>query len=204
MTALSPLTKVFNMSSKDINMDSKIAILASEGFEHDELHHPMKELCDTGCSCVIVSDRSDQIRGWKGDGWSDPVGVDMSIEDALGRADEFDALLIPGGLASPDILRRNENAVKFTRSFFESGKPVGAICHGPQVLIECDVLTGREVTSNEAIKTDMKNAGARWSDQECVCDQALVTARSPEDLPAFTSKFIEEVREGFHAGQRTA
>jgi protease I len=128
----------------------------------------------------------------------------MTIADALARVDEFDALVLPGGVANPDSLRTNEDAIEFTRAFFKAGKPVSAICHAPQLLIECDVLQGREVTSYHSIKTDLKNAGARWVDKECVCDQALTTSRSPDDLPAFIEKTIEEIAEGVHAGQKTA
>jgi protease I len=130
------------------------------------------------------------------------VDVDASVSDA--NPDEFDALVLPGGVMNPDKLRMDGDAVEFTRAFFKAGKPVAAICHGPQLLIECDVLQGREMTSYPSVKTDLKNAGARWSDQEVVCDQALVTSRTPDDLPAFIDKICEEVLEGKHEAQATA
>lgn len=184
--------------------DTKIAILATNGFEQSELMEPLNKLTDAGAKALVVSPHSDSIRGWSGDNWGDSVDVDMTIKEALGRVDEFDALVLPGGVANPDSLRTNEDAIEFTRSFFKAGKPVSAICHGPQILIECDVLQGREVTSYKSIKTDLKNAGARWVDREVVCDQALTTSRTPDDLPAFIDKTIEEIQEGVHAGQKTA
>lgn len=184
--------------------DSKVAILSTNGFEQSELFEPLKALKEAGADVKIVSPHSDSIKGWSGENWGDSIDVDMTLSEALGRADEFDALVLPGGVANPDSLRTNEDAIEFTRSFFKAGKPVSAICHAPQLLIECDVLQGREVTSYPSIKTDLKNAGARWVDKECVCDQALTTSRSPDDLPAFIEKTIEEIAEGVHAGQKTA
>ena len=184
--------------------DTKVAILSTNGFEQSELFEPLKALKDEGADVKVVSYHPDSIRGWSGDNWGDSIDVDMTIKDALARADEFDALVLPGGVANPDALRTNEDAIEFTRTFFKAGKPVSAICHGPQILIECDVLQGREVTSYKSIKTDLKNAGARWVDKEVVCDQALTTSRTPDDLPAFIKKTIEEIAEGIHAGQKTA
>ena len=180
------------------------ASLLAAGFEQSELFEPLKALKEAGADVKIVSPHSDSIKGWSGDNWGDSIDVDMTITDALARVDEFDALVLPGGVANPDSLRTNEDAIEFTRAFFKAGKPVSAICHAPQLLIECDVLQGREVTSYHSIKTDLKNAGARWVDKECVCDQALTTSRSPDDLPAFIDKTIEEIAEGVHAGQKTA
>ena len=128
----------------------------------------------------------------------------MTLTDAIARQGEFDALVLPGGVINPDQLRTIEDAISFTRKFFEDGKPVSAICHGPQLLIDCDVLQGREMTSYASLKNDLKNAGAKWVDREVVCDQALTTSRTPEDLDAFIEKTIEEIREGKHAGQKTA
>ena len=184
--------------------DTKVAILSTNGFEQSELVEPLEKLREAGATVLVVSPHSGSIRGWSGENWGDSVDVDLTLKEALGRVDEFDALVLPGGVANPDSLRINEDAIEFTRAFFKAGKPVSAICHGPQILIECDVLQGREVTSYESIKTDLKNAGARWVDKEVVCDQALTTSRTPDDLPAFIDKTIEEIAEGIHAGQKTA
>lgn len=184
--------------------DTKIAILSDNGFEFSELDRPLKALRDEGATVHVISPRSGSIRGWTDGDWGESVDVDMTLKDAMGRADEYDALVLPGGVANPDQLRMNRDAVDFTRSFFKAGKPVSAICHGPQLLIECDVLTGREVTSYPSIKTDLKNAGARWVDKAVVCDQALTTSRTPDDLDAFIKKTMEEIDEGVHARQKTA
>lgn len=184
--------------------DTMVAILSTNGFEQSELEQPLKELREAGATVMVVSPHSDSIRGWSGENWGESVDVDLTIKEALGRVDEFDALVLPGGVANPDSLRQNEDAIEFTRAFFKAGKPVSAICHGPQLLIECDVLKGREMTSYPSIKTDLKNAGARWVDKEVVCDQALTTSRTPGDLPAFIEKTIEEIGEGVHKRQKTA
>lgn len=184
--------------------DSRVAILATNGYEQSELTEPLKRLKDEGADVLIVAPKGGSIRGWSGENWGDSVDVDLTLSEAIARVDEFDALVLPGGVANPDSLRTNEQAIEFTRAFFKAGKPVSAICHGPQLLIECDVLTGREVTSYKSIKTDLKNAGARWVDKEVVVDQGLTTSRTPADLPAFIDKTIEEIREGVHARQKTA
>lgn len=185
-------------------LHATVAVLATHGFEQSELTEPVRALKEAGVTVHIVSPESGKIRGWKDNDWGDEVGVDRELADALQHADEYDALVLPGGVANPDNLRAQNDAVDFVKRFFEAGKPVSAICHGPQLLIECDVLEGRHVTSFPSIKTDLKNAGARWSDEECVCDQGLTTSRTPDDLPAFIDKTIEEIREGIHAGQKTA
>lgn len=190
-------------TDKKLN-DTKIAILSTNGFEQSELMQPLEKLREAGATVMVVSPNSGSIRGWSGEDWGDSVDVDLTLTQALGRVDEFDALVLPGGVANPDSLRQNEDAIEFTRAFFKAGKPVSAICHGPQLLIECDVLQGREITSYKSIKTDLKNAGARWVDKEVVCDQALTTSRTPDDLPAFIDKTIEEIAEGVHQGQKTA
>ena len=179
-----------------------IAILATNGYEQSELEEPFKAMKREGATVHVVSPESGSIRGWKDGDWGDPVVVDKSIADA--NPDDYDALILPGGVMNPDKLRMREDATTFTRAFFKAGKPVSAICHGPQILIDCGVLEGREVTSYPSIKLDLKNAGARWSDQEVVTDQGLTTSRTPADLPAFIKKTIEEVREGVHAAQATA
>ncbi len=181
-----------------------IAVLSTDGFEQSELQQPVQALRDAGAVVHIVSPDAGVIRGWTKGDWGDEVAVDRTVRDAIPQADDYDALLLPGGVINPDALRTDQDAVRFTRSFFEAGKPVAAICHGPQILIECDVLKGRQLTSYPSIKTDLQNAGARWTDQECVVDQGLVTSRSPKDLPAFIAKMKEEIAEGVHEGQKTA
>lgn len=179
-----------------------IAVLSTHGFEQSELLQPVKTLQERGADVRVVSPESGSIRGWNKGDWGESIDVDVELSSA--KPDDFDALVLPGGVMNPDKLRLSKEAVEFTRAFFQDGKPVAAICHGPQLLIECDVLQGRSVTSYPSIKTDLKNAGARWSDQEVVCDQALVTSRTPDDLPAFIDKISEEVLEGTHAAQTTA
>jgi protease I len=176
-----------------------IAILATNGFEQSELMEPKKALEDAGAETQIISLESGEIKGWKDKNWGDSVPVDAVVGDV--SASDFDGLVLPGGQMNPDILRADEKAVSFVRDFFEQHKPVGAICHGPWLLVEAGVLDGRTVTSYHSIQTDVKNAGANWVDQEVVCDQGLVTSRSPKDLPAFNAKLIEEFSEGEHAGQ---
>jgi len=184
--------------------EKKIAILATHGFEQSELEHPLEELTKLGATCHVIAPEEGDIKGWKDGNWGREFTVDMTIKDAHGRVDEFHALLLPGGVMNPDQLRMRQDATAFVREFFKQGKPVGAICHGPQILIDCAVLSGREVTSYPSIKEDLKNAGARWEDREVVCDKGLVTSRTPDDLPAFTGKLVEEIREGIHEEQRTA
>ncbi len=184
--------------SQDIS-NKKIAIISTHGFEHSELTKPLEKLKEAGAEVHVVSPESGFIRGWSSGDWAGSVGVDVTLDKA--NPDDYDALVIPGGVINPDKLRTNEDALAFIRAFFKAGKPVSAICHAPQVLIDCDVLDGREVTSYHSIKQDLKNAGARWTDQEVVCDQALTTSRTPADLDAFIAKTIEEIKEGKHAGQ---
>ncbi|MFI4853652.1 MAG: type 1 glutamine amidotransferase domain-containing protein [Phycisphaerales bacterium JB065] len=184
--------------------DHRIAVLATDGYEQSELTEPIKALKAEGATVHVIAPQEGQIKGWANGNWGDPVDVDRTIKDALGRVDEYDALVLPGGVMNPDALRMREDATTFVREFFKAGKPVGAICHGPQILIDCGVLDGREVTSYPSIKNDLKNAGARWVDMECVCDEALVTSRTPDDLPAFNKKLIEEIQEGVHKHQKTA
>ena len=179
-----------------------VAILATTGFEEIELTSPRKALSEAGASTFIVAPESGTIKSWRENNWGDDYEVDLSID----KADEksFDALLLPGGVMNPDQLRMNDEAINFVRSFFEAGKPVSAICHGAQILIDADVLTGRELTSYPSLKNDFKNAGARWVDNEVVVDKGLTTSRTPKDLPAFNRKMIEEIGEGVHKAQMTA
>lgn len=167
----------------------KVAILVENGFEQVELTEPRKALKEAGAETHIVSPVKDKVKGWKHTEWGDELPVDVRLEDA--RPNEYDALLLPGGVMNPDKLRLNEKAVRFVRAFFEAGKPVAAICHGPWMLVEADVVEGRRVTSYPSIKTDLKNAGADWVDEEVVTDQGLVTSRKPDDIPAFNEKMVD-------------
>lgn len=182
--------------------DKTIAILATNGFEQSELFTPKQELERAGATVHVVSPESGSIKAWDHTDWGRSIQVDKTLDEA--DPNDYDALVLPGGVMNPDSLRMNDKAVQFVKRFFVDGKPVSAICHGPWILIECDVLEGREVTSWPSLKTDLKNAGARWVDKEVVTDQGLTTSRNPDDLPAFCAKTIEEIGEGVHAGQKTA
>lgn len=177
----------------------KVAILVAHGFEQVELTEPRKALNEAGAETHIVSPAGGTVKGWEHDHWSDEFDVDVSLSEA--RASEYDALVLPGGQMNPDNLRADGNAVRFARAFFEAHKPVAAICHGPWLLVEAGVVEGRRMTSYHSIRTDLENAGADWVDEEVVVDSGLVTSRSPEDLPAFNRKLVEEVAEGKHAAQ---
>lgn len=182
------------------NLNKKrVAILATDGFEESELTSPMKALKDAGAQVDLVSEKSGKIKSWKNGNWGSDFQVTKNIKEA--NEQDYNALMLPGGVLNPDKLRRNEDAVNFVKAFFKSHKPVGAICHAPWMLAEADVLENRKITSYRSIKKDMVNAGARWFDREVVTDEGLVTSRSPEDLPAFNKKFVEEVREGKHEMQ---
>ena len=189
------------MATKNLN-GKRVAILATDGVEQVELTEPRKALDDAGAKTVLVSIKSGKIKGWQHDHWGDELPVDVTIDSA--NADTFDALLLPGGVMNPDHLRANKQAVQFVRKFFEAGKPVAAICHGPWMLVEADVVRGRTVTSWPSLQTDLRNAGADWVDREVATDEGLVTSRKPDDIPAFNKKMIEEFGEGLHEGQREA
>jgi protease I len=172
-----------------------IAVLSESGFEETELTSPVQRLKEEGATVHIVSSKSGKIQAMKGDHeWTIEVGVDKTISEA--NADDYNGLLIPGGVLNPDSLRKNDQAIAFVKAFFDAGKPVAAICHGPQVLITAEVVDGRKMTSTKTIKIDLINAGADWYDQEVVVDEGLVTSRSPKDLPAFNDKIVEEFAEG--------
>ncbi len=177
----------------------KVAILVAHGFEQVELTEPRKALRDAGAETHIVSPVDGKVKGWKHDHWGDEMDVDVALSDA--SPDDYDALMLPGGQMNPDNLRGDPDAVAFARAFFQAGKPVAAICHGPWLLVEADVVRDRRMTSYHTIQTDLKNAGADWVDEEVVVDQGLVTSRNPDDIPAFNRKMIEEIAEGKHAGQ---
>jgi protease I len=180
----------------------RIAILATDGVEQVELTEPRKALDAAGANTKVVSPKSGSIKGWNHTNWGDPIKVDVTLDNT--RPDDFDALLLPGGVMNPDHLRMNENAVNFVRAFFEAGKPVAAICHGPWLLVEADVVRGRNVTSWPSLQTDLRNAGANWTDSQVVTDHGLVTSRKPDDIPAFNRKMIEEFAEGVHEEQRAS
>lgn len=177
----------------------KVAILATNGFEESELREPKKALEKAGAEVHIISEAAGKIKGWSDGNWSNEYTVDKTLDEV--SQSDYHALMLPGGVINPDKLRRNKKAVSFVKSFFENHKPVGAICHGPWLLAEADVLKGRKITSYSSIKTDMINAGANWVDEEVVVDEGLVTSRSPKDLPAFNAKLVEEVYEGKHEEQ---
>lgn len=178
----------------------KVAILVTDGFEQVEMTEPRKALDEAGAETVLVSPKDGRVKGWQHTDWGDEFPVDRPLASA--RADDFDALLLPGGVMNPDHLRQDAGAVSFVRDFFQAHKPVAAICHGPWMLAEAGVVEGRTVTSFPSIQTDLKNAGARWVDQEVVTDQGLVTSRNPDDIPAFNRKMVEEFAEGRHDRQR--
>lgn len=182
------------------NLNKKtVAILATNGFEESELREPKKALENAGADVHIVSLESGEIKGWADGNWSNSYTVDKTLSEVNQK--DYNALVLPGGQINPDVLRKNESAVTFVKSFFENHKPVAAICHAPWLLAEADVLKDRKITSYGSIKTDMINAGANWVDEEVVVDSGLVTSRSPEDLPAFNAKLVEEVYEGKHEEQ---
>jgi len=176
--------------------DKKVAILTDNGFEEVELTSPKKALEDAGATVHIVS-LQNKVKAWNHDRWSIELDADIKLTEA--KFEDYDALLIPGGVINPDTMRKQQAYVDFAASFLKNGKPVAAICHGPQLLIETGLLKGRLMTSYPSIKTDLINAGADWRDEEVVTDNGLVTSRSPRDLPAFNNKMIEEFAEGIHS-----
>ena len=175
----------------------RVAILTESGFEEVELTSPKKALEDAGAEVEIVSPQKGKVKAWAHDHWSIELPVDVNVKEA--DPNDYDALMIPGGVLNPDKMRLNENCVKFAQHFLQQAKPVAAICHGPQLLIETGLIEGRNMTSYSSIKTDLMNAGALWIDREVVVDNGLVTSRSPKDLDAFNKKMIEEIKEGKHS-----
>ncbi len=177
-----------------------VAIIATDMVEQVELVEPRKALDAAGATTHLISLKPGEIQGFNHFDKADKLKVDKTIEEV--DAADYDALLIPGGVGNPDQLRGDENVVSFVHDFFEAGKPVAAICHGPWVLVEAGVVRDRTVTSWPTLQTDIRNAGGNWVDKEVVVDQGLVTSRKPDDIPAFNAKMIEEFAEGIHAGQR--
>src|SRR5919108_3734514 len=175
-------------------------VVAPEGAEQVELTEPWKAVQDEGGTPELISTEPGQIQAFNHLDKGDTFPVDHTIEEASPK--DYDALVLPGGVANPDFLRMDDGAVTFIRSFFEDGKPVGVICHGPWTLVEADVLRGRRITSWPSLQTDIRNAGGTWVDEEVVVDEGLVSSRKPDDLPAFCAKVVEEFCEGVHEGQR--
>lgn len=174
----------------------RVAALVDNGFEQSELLEPKKALEAAGAKVDVVSPQQSKVKGWQHTDWGQEVAVDTPLESA--KADDYDALLLPGGVMNPDKLRANATAVAFVKRFVEAGKPIAAICHGPWTLIEAGAVRGRRMTSWPSLRTDLANAGAQWTDAECVVDNGLVTSRKPDDIPAFNRKMIEEFAEGRH------
>lgn len=177
--------------------NKKVAILTEEGFEQVELTSPKEALQAAGATVHIISPKSGKIKAWNHTDWGIEIDVDKELSNA--SPDDYDALVLPGGVLNPDKLRQNKDAVAFAKAFLDAGKPLAAICHGPQLLIETGELQGRRMTSYPSLQTDLKNAGADWVDEEVVTDNGLVTSRKPDDLEAFNKKTIEEIAEGVHA-----
>lgn len=170
--------------------NKKIAVLAADGYEKSELDSPVKALKDAGATVEIISLKAGEIRGMVDHEWSGSVAVDQTVKDVT--ASDYDGLLLPGGVLNPDAVRADKDAVNFVKGFFEAEKPVAAICHGPQTLIDAEVVDGKKMTSFKAISKDLQNAGANWVDEEAVTDGNLTTSRSPEDLPAFNARIVQE------------
>lgn len=175
----------------------KVAILSENGFEQSELTSPKEALEKAGATVHVVSPQKEKIKAWDKDKWGIEVPVDVNLDEA--NPEEYDALMLPGGVMNPDTLRTNKKAVEFAKHFLESSKPLAAICHGPQLLIETGLLEGKQMTSYPSLQTDLKNAGVNWVDKEVVVDNGLVTSRKPDDLEAFNKKMLEEIQEGVHA-----
>jgi protease I len=178
-----------------MNLDGlRVAVLATDGYETSELTEPTHALREAGAKVTLISNHDGTIKG-KTD--ADLAEVDLTLDAA--DPDDFDALLLPGGVKNPDTMRQDERAVAFVRTIHDAGKPIAAICHAPWMLVEADVVRGRRLTSYPSLKTDIRNAGGEWVDEEVVVDQGIVTSRTPKDIPAFNKAMLEEFTEGIHA-----
>jgi protease I len=182
--------------------DKKIAILATNGFEQSELEVPLKKLKAEGAEVHVVSPESGEIRGWDKTDWGSSVKVDRALSDV--SAEDYDALVLPGGQINPDLLRVNSEALDLIRDFYAQKKVIAAVCHAPWLLIETGIAKGRKMTGFKSIRTDLQNAGALVEDSPVVVDQGIITSRKPDDLDAFTAKIVEEVNEGRHTARRAA
>ena len=176
----------------------RVAALVANGFEQVELFDPREALESAGATVDVISPESGKVKGWNHTEWGKEIEVDTKLDDA--RAGDYDALLLPGGVMNPDHLRMNPKAVEFVKRFFDDGKPIAVICHGPWTLVEADVVRDLTITSYPSVKKDLQNAGARWVDREVVVDRGVVSSRKPDDIPAFNQKMIEEFAEGKHGG----
>jgi protease I len=185
----------------DLN-NKRIAFLATDGVEQSELERPLEVVREAGATAELISLEDGEVQAFNHLDKGDAFPVDGTVADA--RAEDYDGLVLPGGVANPDALRMNDDAVAFVRAFFEQDKPVGVICHGPWTLVEAGVLSGRTITSWPSLQTDIRNAGGTWVDQEVHVDNGLVSSRNPDDLPAFCAKLVEELAEGRHAGQHAS
>lgn len=188
---------IINTKIKSMKLKGKrVAILATDGFEQSELFSPREALEKNGAEIDIISDHPGEIKGWEKGNWGKSIAVDKTLEYT--NESYYDALMLPGGVMNPDKMRMNNKAIDFIKSFMSSGKPVSAICHAPQLLIEAGMVKNRKLTSWPSIRKDLENAGAEWYNKEVVVDNGLVTSRSPEDLQAFNAKMVEEIIEGVH------
>jgi len=177
-------------NKKDGNTMTKVAILVTDGFEEVELTEPKRAIEEAGMQTEIISPGKTKVKGWNHTEWGNEFNVDRPLSEA--RPEDYDALLLPGGVMNPDKLRRDPRVHEFVRGFFDSGKPVAAICHGPWTLIDAGLVQGRTMTSYESIQTDLKNAGANWVDREVVVDRGLITSRKPDDIPAFNRTIVQQ------------
>ncbi len=194
-------TSMASSSDKYDIKGRRVAILAADGVEEVELVAPRKALDDAGAKTTLIAPKSGTIKAWQHDHWGTELKVDLALDQA--KQENFDALMIPGGVMSPDILRQNKAAVDFVKAFFRAGKPISAICHGPWMLVEAGAVHGRTVTSWPSLRTDIQNAGGDWVDRDVVTDEGIVTSRNPDDIPAFNRKMIEEISEGVHQNRHT-